>query len=253
MTDLHYAIQGTGETIVLIHSFGTDARDWHFIAPELAKDFRVITYDVRGWGQSPVPEQPTNHVADLDALLVALNIEVSTLVGHSLGGQIATDFALEHPERIKKIVLIAPGLTGFSVSPVFQKMIQDVWAVVPDVEKMLEKMLNAPDAYAVQEAMHSKQRDLIVQIHRENVEKSLTWKNLEQVWGEPPTVERLNEIDTETLFIVGTKDTADVLRIAELFKQLPRIRFGRVENADHALTWTHPNEVIAFIRDFLKG
>lgn len=253
MTDLHYEIRGTGETLVLIHSGGTDLRDWQFIAPELAKNFRVVLYDARGMGQSPVPTQPTNHVADLEELLESLSIEKAMFVGHSSGGEIATNFTLNHPERVEKLVLIAPGLTGYVFSPAYQQMTKDIWAVVPDAGKMLGIMLNTPEAYAVQEAMQSPQRDLMVRIHRENVEKSLTFRNLEQVWSEnPPTIERLTEIKTETLFIVGTKDTADVLAIADLFRQLFHIQFVRIDNADHALTWTHPKEIIDAISDFLK-
>ncbi|MGI8469957.1 MAG: alpha/beta fold hydrolase [Pyrinomonadaceae bacterium] len=83
------------------------------MAPELAKNFRVVTYDGRGAGQSPVSTQPTNHVADFEELLDSLDIEKATLFGHSIGGQIAADFTLRNPERVEKLVLIAPGLTGF--------------------------------------------------------------------------------------------------------------------------------------------
>ncbi len=254
MTDLHYEMQGAGETIVLIHSGGTDLRDWQFIAPELAKKFSVITYDQRGAGQSPVPTQPTNHVADFEELLNSLDIEKATFVGHSIGGQIAADFTLKNPERVEKLVLIAPALTGYEFSDVFQKITKDILAVVPDAEKMLDILLNTPERYAVQEAMQSQQSDLIEQIHRENLEKALTWKSLEQVWAvEPPTIGRLKEIKTETLFIIGTKEQADVLNIAKLFEQLGNIQFERIENADHALTWTHPNEIVNSIKDFLKN
>ena len=253
MTDLYYETKGVGDPLVLLHSGGTDLRDWQFIAPRLSKDFRVVSYDQRGQGRSPVPVQPMNHVADFKELLDSLHIERGVLVGHSIGGQIATDFALEYPGRVQRLVLIAPGLTGFEWSPSFQKMARDMWAVVPDAEKMLHIMLNTPECYAVQRAMQSPQRDLIVQIHRENVEKSLTWQNFEQLWtAHPLTIDRLGEIETETLFIVGTDEKPDVLRIAVLFEQLPNIRFVRIQNADHALTWTHPDEVIDAVKDFLK-
>lgn len=148
-------------------------------------------------------------------------------------------------------------VSGLSVSvslwsPSFHKMARDMWAVVPDAEKMLQIMLNTPECYAVQRAMQSPQRDFVVQIHRDNVEKSLTWQNFEQLWtAHPPTIDRLGEIETETLFIVGTDEKADVLRIAVLFEQVPNIRFVRIQDADHALTWTHPSEVVATVREFL--
>ena len=95
MPDLHFEKQGEGKFLVLIHSGGTDLRDWKFIVPELAKVYEVITYDQRGAGQSPVPTEPTNHVADLEVLIHSLSIQKAILIGHSLGGQIATDYTLK--------------------------------------------------------------------------------------------------------------------------------------------------------------
>ena len=100
--------------------------------------------------------------------------------------------------------------------------------------------------------MKSPQKNIIVRIHRENIEKSLTWKNLEQLWPEPTSIDRLKEIKSETLFILGKEDKQDLFEIQELFRQLPKIEFAELNNADHALTWTHPNEIIELIVDFVK-
>lgn len=252
MTDLHFEKQGEGKFLVLIHSGGTDLRDWKFIVPELAKVYEVITYDQRGAGQSPVPTEPTNHVADLEVLIHSLSIQKAILIGHSLGGQIATDYTLKNPEKVEKLILIAPGLTGFEYGSDYQAMVRRIWEVVPDVDKMLDIMLNTPKGYAVQEGMKSPQKNIIVMIHRENIEKSLTWKNLEQLWPEPSSIDRLKEIKSETLFILGKEDKQDLFEIQELFRQLPKIEFAELNNADHALTWTHPNEIIELIVDFVK-
>jgi pimeloyl-ACP methyl ester carboxylesterase len=250
--DLYFKKQGAGKALVLIHSGGTDLRDWKFIAPELAKKYEVITYDQRGAGHSPVPYEPTNHIADLELLINSIGIQNVILVGHSLGGQIATDFALKNPEIVKKLILIAPGLTGFEYGPDFQAMSKRIWEVVPDVDKMLDIMLNTPKGYAMHKGMDNPQRNLIVKIHRENIEKSLRWKNIEQVWSEPPTIDRLNEVKSETFFILGTEDKQDLFKIKRLFNQLPNIEFVDIVNADHALTWTHSTEIVKLIINFVN-
>jgi pimeloyl-ACP methyl ester carboxylesterase len=94
---LHYEIQGQGEPIVLLHGGGTDLRLWQFIAPQLAQTYQVVLFDGRGAGQSPPLLEPADFVEDLKMLLDHLSIEQAVLVGHCLGGQIATDFALAHP------------------------------------------------------------------------------------------------------------------------------------------------------------
>jgi len=251
--DLHFEKKGNGQSIVLIHSGGTDLRDWKFIAPSLTKDFEVISYDARGAGRSPVPTEPTNHVVDLEELINFLDIQKAIFVGHSIGGQIATDFTLNNPEKVEKLVLIAPGLTGFEYDLNYQKMATGIWGVVPDVDKMMNIMLNTPECYAVQEGMKSSQKNLIVKVHRDNIEKSLSWKNLEQIWSELPSIDRLKEIKTETLFILGKEDKEDLFKIQGLFEQLPNIEFEEITNADHFLTLTHPNEIIELIRKFVKG
>ena len=112
-------------------------------------------------------------------------------------------------------------------------------------------MLNTSKAYAVQIGMSSPYKERIIEVHRENIEKSLTWKNFEQIWLEPPTIRRLREIQSNTLFIVGTKDKKDLFRIKTLFSQLNNVIFKDVKNADHVLTWTHSKELLIAIREFI--
>ncbi|MGE7052772.1 alpha/beta fold hydrolase, partial [Paenibacillus glucanolyticus] len=111
--DLHYEVYGNGKPVVLIHSGGADMRDWSSVVPLLSEDFHVISFDGRGAGRSPSPIEPANYVQDLLSLLDHLNIPQAAVVGHSMGGQIATEFAIQYPERVSELILIAPALSGF--------------------------------------------------------------------------------------------------------------------------------------------
>jgi pimeloyl-ACP methyl ester carboxylesterase len=247
--DLYYEIQGQGQSIVLLHSGGADLRDWQFITPQLAQAYRVITFDGRGAGKSPPLLEPAEYVEDLKTLLDHLAIDRAALVGHSMGGQIAADFALAYPDRVSKLVLIALGLSGNRFSPDVEQWFGQVWAAAPDAEKMTRISL-AQCPYRV--VMSSPQRELMTAMTQHNIERSLEWKTMEMRWAQPLTIERLNEVRTKTLFIIGTQDMADNLHTAELFQQVPDIRFDWIEGADHMPTLTHPDRVTCSISKFLS-
>ena len=246
--DLRYDRQGTGEPVVLIHSGGQDRREWQFVAPHLAQKNAVITFDGRGAGQSPSPVAPVNYVEDLRGLLDHLGIAAAALVGHSIGGQVATDFALTYPERVTQLVLIAPGLSGYQFSPPMRQVFARVQAAAPDVERMTESALDTPSYRVV---MAGPQRALMVQMTKDAMGKMLEWRSTEQVWPRPPAIARLGEVARPTLFIIGTRDSEDCARIATLFERVPSIRFARIEGADHMPTLTHPAEVAQLIAEFL--
>lgn len=69
--------------------------------------------------------------------------------------------------------------------------------------------------------------------------------------GELPAIPPLNELAVKTLLIIGTQDSEDCFRIADLFKQVPDIRFARIEGADHMPTLTHSLEISSIIKEFL--
>lgn len=247
--DLHYEIQGQGEPIVLLHGGGIDSRDWLFLAPQLAQTHQVVLFDGRGAGQSPPLLEPADFVEDLRMLLDHLRIEQAVLVGHSIGGQIAADFALAYPHRVTKLVLVAPGLSGSKPSPEVEQWFEQIKAAAPDAEKMTQLVLSHPIHSVV---MASPQRELLIAMTRHNIERSLEWKTFEMRWSQPPAIERLGEIQPKTLFIIGTQEMADNLHIAELFQQVPDIQFVRIDGADHVPMLTHPDLLSSLIREFLN-
>ncbi|SIT12137.1 alpha/beta fold hydrolase [Belliella pelovolcani] len=252
MIDLHYEIKGTGNPIVLIHGGGTDSRVWSAIVDQLASSFKVITYDLRGHGQSPSPSKPTQHIEDLNILLADLKLNNVSLIGHSLGGQIATDFTILNPKKVDKLVLISPGLTGFKYDDSYQEMAKRMWAVVPNSEAMLKIMLYSPEAYAMQETIKSPFAEEIELIHQENIEKSLKWSNFEQIWPLENTEKRLSEIKIPIALIIGTEDKKDIFKIVEKFSKLTNTKLYQIQNADHGLIVTHAQEIYTLLINSLK-
>lgn len=102
---LYYEVQGEGEPLILLHAGGMDSKMWDAQFDYLSKQFRVIRYDLRGFGRSSKPEQPFYPVDDLYQLMQHLGIKRASLVGLSMGSGVALNFALEHPEMVEKLVL----------------------------------------------------------------------------------------------------------------------------------------------------
>ena len=109
-----YGIEaGQGRTIVLIHGNGQDTRTWQNQIDVFSLGYNVLAYDIRGTGRSSrLPGRPFSHVADLEGILNSKGITDAYLVGISLGGLIAMNFAYQHSHRAKGIVLVSSDLAG---------------------------------------------------------------------------------------------------------------------------------------------
>jgi 3-oxoadipate enol-lactonase len=114
---IYYEDEGSGHPLVLVHGWPLSERMWDDQARVLKEHYRVIRYDRRGFGQSPgTPwnESSSEHdPADLEALLRYLKVSSAYLVGHSAGGSVVTQFALDHPEQVDALILSSAALGGF--------------------------------------------------------------------------------------------------------------------------------------------
>ncbi len=108
--NLHYEVYGSGEPIILIMGFGAQGNEWYPQIELFAKEFQVINFDNRGVGQS---ERPNYHysmeefVADIVALMDFLHISSAHICGISMGGMIGLQLTLAHPERVRRLTLLA--------------------------------------------------------------------------------------------------------------------------------------------------
>src|SRR5215475_11467840 len=106
--EMYYVEAGAGEPLVLIMGYGADHLAWGFQLPEFAAKYRVIVFDNRGAEQTDSPDYPytTRMMADDTAgLMSALRIERGHVVGVSMGGMIAQELALNHPQRVRSLQL----------------------------------------------------------------------------------------------------------------------------------------------------
>lgn len=111
---LYYEARGEGRAVVLVHGFGCGIRSWDPQADALARAYRVIAYDVRGHGLSEAPADPAAYsqalsIEDLRGLLAHLGIARAAVIGLSMGGNIALNFALAHPTMVAALVVADTG------------------------------------------------------------------------------------------------------------------------------------------------
>ena len=108
--NLNYKVEGSGETLLFIHGLSDSLLYWEVLASNLKKDYRVIRFDLPGHGQSELGGSEIgmdSYVNGLVGLLDGLNVNDVNLIGFSLGGAIALDFALRYPHRVSSLVLMS--------------------------------------------------------------------------------------------------------------------------------------------------
>lgn len=114
---IHYRVYGNGPDVILIHGLTSTAEDnWDTTVPVLSAEYRVVTLDVRGHGKSDGPHVTgaygKNMVADIIRLMDHLSIDRPHVVGYSMGGTLALNLAVDHPQRVRSLVVAGQGLAS---------------------------------------------------------------------------------------------------------------------------------------------
>ena len=230
-TRLSYEIVGKGPAVILIHGGLVDSRLWDDQMKDFSKQYRVVRYDLRGFGKSADATEPFSHIEDLRALLDFLKIERATLVGLSLGGIIAADFALEYPQRVHRLVLVGPGLRGDKQPP--PKEAIAAWeAASRGAEPFAEATLRGGLYSGVQPGtvIYTRLRQMLL----DNFKAVSSFRPGFLKYPEPPTIERLESIKAPTLVVIGSHDTANLKNIADLLAQrIPGARKVVIDGSSH--------------------
>lgn len=117
---LHYVAEGSGSPVILVHGLGGFAESWRHNLPELGRQAAVYALDLPGFGQSSKPVLPCSlgfFSMALEEFRATLELTRPTLVGHSLGGAVVAAYALAHPGKVDRLVLIGGVIPGFDYRP----------------------------------------------------------------------------------------------------------------------------------------
>lgn len=241
---IYYRAAGSGEPIVFIHGFTLDNTMWQPQVEFFSKGYQVVTYDARGFGKSSLPDGQYNHAADLYALLKHLGIELAHIVGLSMGGRIATNFALAYPNAVKSLTLLDAALDGYK-----NEVDWNVGAKEEGLEKAKENWLSH-ELFTV-----TRKRREVVTALRPMVGNYSGWHWLHKDPQHPANThasDRLHEITKPTLIVVGESDLAYFHNIANVLAAgIPDARKVIIPNTGHMVNMEAPNEINNLIVDFI--
>lgn len=255
-TKLYYEIAGSGDPIVFIHGWSFDTRCWDDQFAAFARDYRVLRYDLRGFGKSALPDtgQSYSHKDDLIALLDFLGLERVHVLGHSFGGRIAIDFALNYPERTITLLLpdAAMDVTGLELSEELADWIGNTWQTgrQSGIEQAKEIWIKgSPLAPAMQNPNAAKKVKQMIDDY-----SGWHWKNNDPYVGITPyPPERLSKIKAPTLIIVGGLNPQFYFRAAEIQKEhIPNSEMVVLPGVGHALNIENPEEFNEIVLGFFS-
>ena len=235
---------GDGTPVVLLHAGVGDSRMWDPVIERLENRYRLIRYDVRGYGRSPAPTAPFSTLADLLAVLDYFGLDRAHLVGCSMGGQAAMNCAIAYPDRVRTLTLLAPGLSGYD------------WPDHPDDERLMQAVEDQDLDYITKFTLENWARgqgtdprtDAIVVEQAKNSAKAWLTEEFEE--REPSAVERLGEISQPTVLLVGDRDFPVIEDIATLIvARIPGARRVDAPGVDHFVPLRVPDLVSELVAE----
>ncbi len=250
--DLHYAEQGQGPALLLIHGLGSCLEDWQPQIQAFSATHRVVAFDLRGHGASEQSRGPYSiplFAADAAGLLAGLGIAAAHVVGVSLGGCIAFQLALDHPGCVASLVIVnsAPEFVRRSLGTrleIIRRTLLVRWRGLRRLgERISERLLPGP-AHAAQRAA------FIARFARNSPEAYLA--SLKSLVGWSVT-DRLDAIRCPVLVVGSEHDYTAVAAKEQYTRRIPGARFVVVPDARHALPVERPAVFNARLAEFLAS
>lgn len=254
--ELYVETAGAGEALLFVHAGVADCRMWDAQWQFFAQRYRVIRYDLRGFGRSrSLGGGQFSHHEDLRQLCDGLGFERLRLVALSFGAAVALDFALLYPERVASLVLAAPAPDAEAPSPellAFWEAEEELLragdldgAIELNLRVWVDGVGRSPEAVApgVRQAVGQMQRALFELTQPED---------LAEVEADPVTPERLAALAVPTCVLAGVYDLSDVqTRAAFLAGAIPSARLVSFRQSAHMLNMEEPELFNQTVLDFL--
>lgn len=242
---------GSGPPVFLLHGNFVSARMWDPQLAPLAERYTVVAYDLRGFGRSPVADGRRTGWDDLESLMRALGYEGGHIVGLSMGGSLAVEFALTYPERVRSLVVVPGGIGG---SPDPQWMIEGFGAVqaamdARDFVRARELIMQFPPMRPLG-LRPSVRREVVEMIDQHRWNDS--WEGVEPPDLDPPSYARLEAVAAPTLIISGALDDPSFVELGEeMERRIPRAERVVIPGAGHMVNMEAPDEFNAAVLEFL--
>ena len=253
--DIYYEVHGTGEPLLLIMGFGAQGNAWNYMVPGLSKEYQVITFDNRGTGESGRPNYPysmKDFVDDIIALLDFLKIDSANICGVSMGGMISLQFVLAHPEKVKRLILLATTAVGGGVDLLVQYIARGEGAPIEVRAKATIQLLfnkEFQEKILNDEALWKE----FLRPLQENPTTLQDYKNQAEAVRGHDVRARLSEIQKPTLIMVGTNDALLPPRNSrKIARGIPNSELVILRGLGHGFTTSAADELSKRILEFLR-
>jgi 3-oxoadipate enol-lactonase len=250
---MNYELSGSGKCLVLMHGFSDNLNMWFNQTSEFSKRYHVLAYDVRGFGRTEVAKQPHSmslFAEDLYELLRALQIESARILGYSMGGRIALEFALRHPEMTEGLIFANSGV-GAAPSPDMEERRNMMAGILKqgNIDVISEIMTTAsfsPDFGERNPAAFQKYKSIKMQN-----DPSEYYAIMQAIVGAIDSPVDLKRLKCPVLIIAGEHDGLMEVSVAESMKKAIKNAELHLLPTGHAAAIEAPAQFNRIVLDFL--
>ncbi len=246
---------GEGLPLVLSHGGGGNLGQWAFQVPHFSKRYRVITYDSRGHGRSDSPDKGYSmeiFSQDIVRLMDELCMEKVVLIGLTMGAMVGLRFALDHPDRLHAMVLVGASEGG-------RETMRERFEMSAQIAEMqgMEMLAEGFCSVVFSPWFLEEKEDFVASFKKSMQEASPHGyaQTIRVLANRPVLKDRLQEIETRTLVVVGEDDVTEFpLEDADLYaKGIPNAELVKISRAGHLACVEQPEVFNRLVDTFLEG
>ncbi|MBA3733686.1 MAG: alpha/beta hydrolase [Actinobacteria bacterium] len=251
-----YDVHGEGPAVALVHAGITDSRMWEPQLRSFPDSHTVVRLDLPGFGRSPIETNPVSYRESIGEALDATGVARAAVVGSSLGGRAALEFALDSPERVSALVLVGAAIDDHDWSDAMEAFDAEEEAALERGDLEGAAIVNvdfwvAGTGRSLDE-IDPDVRELVAEMQRHAFELSKGHDDLRAARLEPPASQRLGDIAVPTVVVTGDEDVEDIRVIGDrLAREIPDAERAHIAGAAHLPNLERPEEFDRIVLGFL--
>ena len=255
--DIYYEIIGQGDPLVMIRGLGSNVDHWYEQVPTLSRKYQLLVFDNRGIARSSDPGgafSTRDMAADTAALMESAGIESAHLLGYSMGGMVAQEMALNYPEKIKGLILVATdcGITQRikarpEVSRLFSQMVS---LGTPEAKLAAAACLYAKHTFESNTKVIERYNEVSMRFPASQDIMTRQWAAVTQ----HDACSRLQSISSPALTLTGSEDVLIPPENAKIMAEMiPNARMSTIDDGGHLVLIEQPQQFNQAVIDFLDG
>ena len=256
---IYYETAGQGLPLVMIHAGVADSRQWNNEFAFFSQNYHVLRYDMRGFGKSEPVDGEFSPMSDLVSLLKTLEFhEPLIMMGCSMGGGLAMDFALTYPSRVKALIMVDSGPSGLKLDVPTSSKFGDAEKAFEsgdlDLVAEIETQIWFDGLDRTPEQVNPTMRKLLKEMNRIALSHEVKQLGKPLPNTQTPAFDRLKDLDIPVLVIVGAHDTPYTLAAADyMVGNIQSARKVIIDDAAHLPNMDQPHEFTIIVKEFLEG